>query len=86
MNWKGNEPEAPAIGAKLVLPDGDRAIVLMLTAGPAETVWQFVPKAGGGWSAILRLPEPKDAAKFELNLSTWSLPRDEESLLNAIGK
>ena len=86
INWKGSEPEAPAIGAKLVLPDGDRAMVLMLTAGPAETVWQFVPKAGGGWSAILRLPEPKDAAKFELNLSTWSLPRDEESLLNAIGK
>lgn len=85
VDLKDGEPEAPAVGTRVVLPqDGDRAVVLHLTAAPAGAAWRFVPRTGSGWQAVLRLPEAKSTDRAEVNLVTWSLPRDDEGLLKAI--
>ena len=86
MNLKDELPEVPAVGAKIVLPDGGRAVVLTLATAPSGTVWRFVPKPGGGWQAVLRLPESKDAAKAEVNFTAWSAPKDDDAIIGAIGK
>jgi hypothetical protein len=79
------DPETPAAGARVVLPqDGDRAVVLHLSAAPAGAAWQFV-KADGRWLAVLRLPEARAAAKAEVVLAAWALPRDDEGLLRSLG-
>jgi mono/diheme cytochrome c family protein len=86
LNLKGDAPEVPAVGAKIVLPDGGRATVLVLASAPSGTVWRFVPRTGGGWNAVLRLPEPKDAVKAEVAFTAWSAPKDDDAIIGAIGK
>jgi len=86
VDLKDAEPEAPAVGTRVVLPqDGGRAVVLHLAAGPAGAAWRFVPRPGGGRQAVLRLPEPKAADRADLVLETWALPRDDEGLLKSLG-
>lgn len=76
--------EMDAIGTRLVLPtDGAGVTVFDVTAAPAKTAWRFIPRPGGGWVALLRLPEA--AGKAQLAISMWGLPRDEEGLLKGLG-
>lgn len=76
--------EVDAIGTRLVLPtDGAGVTVIDVTAAPAKTAWRFIPRPGGGWVALLRLPEVE--GKAHLTLSMWGLPRDEEELLKGLG-
>ncbi|OWK40330.1 c-type cytochrome [Fimbriiglobus ruber] len=85
IDLKAVDPEAPAVGTRLVVPtDGDRATVFELTAAPEGTVWRFVPKTGGGTTVLLRLPEVAAAGRAEVSLSTWGLPRDDEELLKGL--
>jgi cbb3-type cytochrome oxidase cytochrome c subunit len=84
VNLKGAEPETLAVGVMVVLPQDERATVLHLTAGPAGAAWRFVPRPGGGWLAVLRLPDGREGMT-ELALTTWALPRDDEGLLKALG-
>lgn len=86
LNLKDESPEVPAVGAKVVLPDGGRATVLTLATAPSGTAWRFTPKPGGGWQAVLRLPEPKEAARVELSFTAWSAPKDDDAIVGAIGK
>lgn len=86
LNLKDGSPEVPAVGSKIVLSDGGRAVVLTLASAPSGSVWQFVPKTGGGWQAVLRLPESKDAAKAEVSFTVWSAPKDDDAIIGAIGK
>ncbi|WP_439624738.1 c-type cytochrome [Gemmata sp.] len=82
LDLKAAEPTVPAAGARVVLPqDGDKAVVLEAIDAPAGAAWRFVPKPGGGWSAVLRLPATKEPWKGAFDLATWAVPRDDDALL-----
>jgi len=76
------ESEVGADGLRVVLPgDGERAMVIQAVGTPDKTAWRFVPKSGGGWLALLRLPETKDGWKGQFELVLWSLPKDDNALI-----
>ncbi|MFO0804558.1 MAG: c-type cytochrome [Gemmataceae bacterium] len=79
------ESNAPADGYRVVLPDGDKATVLEVFNAPAGTQWRFVPRPGGGWLAILRLPETKTPLQAAFTLAAWGLPKDDDELLKGLG-
>ena len=82
LDLKADEPLVSAAGARVVLPqDADRAIVLEVLGAPAGSVWRLIPKPGGGWLAMLQLPETKDVWKGSFELVLWSLPKDDDSLI-----
>jgi mono/diheme cytochrome c family protein len=71
-----------AAGTSIILPqDGDRAVVLVATDVPTGTEWRFVPKSGGGWLVMLRLPESKEKWKGTFEVATWALPKDDDTLV-----
>ncbi|MBA4063362.1 MAG: hypothetical protein C0501_06550 [Isosphaera sp.] len=77
LDLKADAPAVPAAGVRVVLPqDGDRVAVLEATGAPAGAAWRFVPRAGGGWSAVLRLPAAKDPWAGAFDLVTWVLKDD----------
>lgn len=85
MNLKAAEVSAPATGVRVILPvEGDRVSLLELTDAPAGTTWRFVPKAGGGWLAVVRLPETKVALQATFSLTVWGLPKDDDGLLKGL--
>ena len=72
-------------GIRVVLPaDSDKASVLEVHGAPDGTQWRFVPKPGGGWLAILRLPDSKTPFKATFTLSVWGLPKDDDELLKSL--
>jgi cbb3-type cytochrome oxidase cytochrome c subunit len=80
------EFEAPAPGSRVVLPEaGDHATVLDLSAAPAGSAWRCVPRPGGEWLVLLRLPEASAGGKATVAYSVWGLPRDDEALLKGLG-
>ena len=82
LDLKSNEPLVTAEGTRVVLPQaGDRAIVLEAAHAPAGTEWRFVPMSGGGWQAILRLPEAKNGWKGTFEVAVWALPKDDDALM-----
>jgi mono/diheme cytochrome c family protein len=85
LDLKADEPLAGAAGTRVVLPqDADAAVVLEAVGAPAGTAWRFVPRSGGGWLAVLRLPESKGGWKGEFTLVLWALPKDDEALLRGL--
>ena len=71
-----------ASGLRVVLPgDGDKAIVLEAIGTPDRTSWRFVPKPGGGWLVLLRLPETKEGWKGQFELVLWSLTKSDNRLI-----
>ncbi len=77
--------EVSALGTTLVLPeDGDRATVLMLGDAPVGAVWRISKRAGGGYDTMIRFVEPKEKTKAEFSLKAWSLPRDDEKLIQEL--
>jgi cytochrome c2 len=83
LDLKADVVKLPAAGTRLVLPDGDRAVVLDAPDAPAGTEWRLVPR-GGTWLAVLRLPDDKGPAAFTLNV--WALPKDDDALLQTLGR
>lgn len=82
LDLKADEPTVSAAGTRVVLPqDGDRAVVLEALNEPAGAAWRFVPRPGGGWLALVRLPATKEPWKGTFDLSLWALPKDEPALL-----
>ena len=82
LDLKAEEPLVPAAGSRIVLPqDGDRAVVLEVPHAPEGAAWRFVPKPGGGWLVILRLPEAKDGWKGAFEVVTWALPKNDDALI-----
>lgn len=72
-------------GLRVVLPaDGDKATVLEVTGAPDQTAWRFVPKPGGGWLALVRLPASKTPQKASFTLMMWGLPKDDDALLKGL--
>src|SRR5262249_1013436 len=64
----------------LLLPQGDKAIVLTVAAAPKGTAW-LVQKQGNAWQALLRLPTATKAEEVNLTLKVWSPYRTETALL-----
>jgi cytochrome c553 len=83
IDLKAAPPEAAAVGARLILPEGGRAVVVEVVSAPPGTMWQFV-NVNGGWQALLRLPSNATRSKGELTLNVWGLPRDDEELLKGL--
>ncbi len=82
IDFTAEEPAVEPAGARVVLPqDGDRAAVLEAVDAPAGTVWRFVPRTGGGWLAVLRLPAPKAPWRGSFELVLWAVPKDDDALL-----
>jgi hypothetical protein len=71
--------------ARIVLPDADRAVVLDLVDAPAGTTWRFVPRSGGGWLAVVRLPMNKDPLPAVFALTVWGVPKDDDGLVKDLG-
>jgi len=79
----GDEMEFPAAGTTLMLPEeGDKATVLKVEGSDATT-WRIV-KTSRGYDVLLRFTEAKEAARAELTLKIWSLPKDDDKLLKAL--
>ncbi len=77
--------EQPASGTTVVLPvAGDRATVLMLENPSTGTVWRIVKRSAGAYEVLIRFPEPKENMKVEFALKAWSLPRDDEKLIQEL--
>jgi mono/diheme cytochrome c family protein len=82
LDLKSAEPLVNASGSRIVLPqDGDKAIVLEAKDAPEGTMWRLVPRTGGGWLAVLRLPETKETWKGKFEVVLWALPKDEDAFL-----
>lgn len=85
LDLKAEEVTAPAAGTRVVLPaDGDRAVLLETSGLTAGGSWVFVPGKSGGWLAILKLPNGRDAQRVGFTLDTWALPKDDEGLLKEL--
>lgn len=85
LDLKAAEVKLPAAGTRLVLPtDADRAAVFDAPEAPPGTEWRLIPRAGGGWLAVLRLPAEKGAATLTVNV--WGLPKDDDTLVRALGR
>lgn len=75
----------PTAGNRVILPtDTDGATVLEATGAPEGTAWWFVRKPGGGWLALLRLPESNDPQRVMVTLTAWGLPKDDDSLIKGL--
>lgn len=82
IDLKSTEPLAVAKGVRVVLPqDGNRAIAMEAIGAPDGTMWRFVPRLGGGWLAVLRLPESMVGWTGDFDIAIWSLPSDDDALL-----
>jgi cbb3-type cytochrome oxidase cytochrome c subunit len=81
LDLKADEVTVSAVGTRVVLPDGDRAMLLEVAGAPAGSTWRFVPNRGGGWLAVLKLPQSKDEQKLAFALNLFALPKDDDSLL-----
>lgn len=77
--------DVPASGTRLVLPEGNggRTAVVELATAPADAVWVFAPRKGGGTAVLLKLPT---AAKTVLPLDVWGLSRPDDELLKGLRK
>jgi hypothetical protein len=85
FDLKAEEVTAPAVGTRVVLPgDADRATLLEAADAPEGSSWRFVPNKGGGWLAVLKLPEGKVEQKITFTLNLFALPKDEEGLLKEL--
>jgi len=84
LDLKAAEVSASAVGARVVLPDGDRATVLEAAGAPGGAEWRFVPHKGGLWLAVLKLPEAKAEQKLTFALNLYALPKDDEGLLKEL--
>jgi len=85
IDLKSEEPQIPAAGIRLVLPqDGDRAIVLEAVGVSDGCDWHFVARPGGGRLAILRLPHSDGGWKGSFSIVMWALPKDDDALLNGL--
>ena len=77
---------APAAGVRVILPaDNDAATVLELADAPTGTEWRFVPRPGGGWLALIRLPVGNEPLKASFAVTVWGLPKDDDDLLKGLG-
>jgi mono/diheme cytochrome c family protein len=82
IDLTAEEPAATAAGSRVVLPqDGNRIAVLEAVNTPPGTVWRFVPRSGGGWLAVLRLPAANAPWKGTFELRLWVVPLDDDTLL-----
>ncbi|MBX9580639.1 MAG: hypothetical protein K2X87_10055 [Gemmataceae bacterium] len=76
---------AVSAGVRVVLPtDHDTATVLEVADAPAGTEWRFEPRPGGGWLALLRLPEAKTPLTASFAVTIWGLPKDDDELLKGL--
>jgi len=83
IDWKAASPEAPTLGKWVLLPQpGGTLMVLQAPKVPEGTLWRFQPRNGGGWNVVLKLPD--STTKAEVELLSWSLPKDEVSLLKGL--
>jgi mono/diheme cytochrome c family protein len=77
LDLKAGEVEVPAADRMLALPqDGDKVIVLAVSAAPEGTRWHL-RKLDGKWQALLRLPPGAASAR----VMTWAPYRDDPALL-----
>jgi mono/diheme cytochrome c family protein len=80
LDLKAGEAVVPAAERLLALPqDGDKVIVLAVSAAPEEARWHL-RKLNGKWQALLRLPPGAASAK----VLTWAPYRDDPALLKEL--
>jgi mono/diheme cytochrome c family protein len=88
LDAKGNEVTLNKTGElppdhAIVLPqDGDRALVLTVSGGPAALRWRLRAQ-DGGWQVLLHLPGGQ-RAQMVFGFRVWSLSRDEPALLKEL--
>jgi cbb3-type cytochrome oxidase cytochrome c subunit len=83
LDVKTGRVEMPAAGHMLVMPQGDRVIILALTAAPEGSRW-LVQRMGNTWQALLYLPPRDQAAIMKVDLNVWSPYRDDPALLKEL--
>jgi len=78
------DPEVPAVGSRVILPNAAGAIMIRVASGPNDLAWQFVkPAKDGNWQALLRFPQADKQTDIEVTLHLWWLPRDDEMLIRS---
>ncbi|AWM37138.1 Cytochrome c [Gemmata obscuriglobus] len=83
LGLKADEVKLPAAGVRLVLPSGDRAVLVEVPGAPAGCEWRFVP-VKGVWLAVLKLPRHSDERKVAFTLNLWALPKDDDALIKEL--
>jgi mono/diheme cytochrome c family protein len=84
LDLQGQAVEVPAAGRLVVLPqDGDRVLVLAVTAAPEGSRWHL-RRTGDRWQALLRLPQTEAGGERQVDLSVWSPYRDDPGLLKEL--
>jgi cbb3-type cytochrome oxidase cytochrome c subunit len=84
LDLKAEEVTTPAPGARIVLPDGDRATLLEAAGVPAGSTWRLVQSRSGGWLAVLKLPVAKDEQKLAFTVNLYALPKDDDGLVKEL--
>jgi hypothetical protein len=84
VDSRGGPAELPAVGTRISLPqDGDRTIVLDLTAAAKGSSWHFI-RSRNGWQVLLQLPAASSMTTAAVDLRIWGLPRDEVQLIRGL--
>jgi cytochrome c551/c552 len=77
------EGEVPAAGARLVLVQNDRAIILAATEAPSEARWHL-HRHGGTWQVLLRLPA-LTSGQVKVTLQIWAPYSNDSTLWKDLG-
>ena len=84
INAKDTEPEGPAVGTKLVLPDNGRATVLTVGSAPEGAVWRFIPMPGGRMvqavPAAARIEGRGEGWRWAI--TAWAAPKDDAAIID----
>lgn len=83
LELKSDQIEVPCANRMLVLPQGDRAIVVGTKTFPEGARW-VLQKHGGTWQVLLHLPAGDKANAMKVGIDTWSPFRDEPGLLKEL--
>lgn len=84
LDLKADEVKVSAVGARVVLPDGDRGVLVEALGAPPGSEWRFVHAKTGGWLAVLKLPQDKAEQKLAFTLNLWALPKDDDTLIKEL--
>jgi hypothetical protein len=83
VDLKLGRAEVPTADRRILLPQGDKVVIVSAAGAPEGTQWLLIKQAAG-WQALLRLPKAAKAAEYSLAVEVWSPFRDDPGLIKEL--